>query len=52
LQRGRLVTEAIMWKVPPEGEEGHSSCKKRWQLQKAGRAVYWRNKRGMDPGEL
>jgi hypothetical protein len=28
LERGKLVTAAVMWKVPPEGVEGHSSWKK------------------------
>jgi hypothetical protein len=39
-----------MRKAPPERGEGHFSTqtvkKKRQQLQKAGRAIYWRKQKG------
>jgi hypothetical protein len=50
LDRGKLVTVAVMRKAPPERGEGHFSTqtvkKKRQQLQKAGRAIYWRKQKG------
>jgi hypothetical protein len=51
LERGKLVTVAVVRKAPLEGEGGppphmNSKKKKRWQLQKAGRAVYWRKQKG------
>jgi hypothetical protein len=45
LERGRLVTAAVMWKVPPEGE-GPLLTQKSLQLQKVGRAVHWRKQKG------
>jgi RES domain-containing protein len=46
LERGRLVTAAIRWKAPHESGRGALLMPKRWQLQKAGRAIYWRKQKG------
>jgi hypothetical protein len=44
LERGKLVTVAVMWKAPPEGRA--LLMQKRRQLQKASRVVYWRKQKG------
>jgi hypothetical protein len=51
LERARLPLVAKVWHAAWESGEGappyvNSNLKKRLQLQKAGRAVYWRKQKG------
>jgi hypothetical protein len=50
LERGRLVTAAQVWHTPGESggealQTGTLNLKKSVQLQKAGRAAYWRKQK-------
>jgi hypothetical protein len=46
LERVKPVTVAVLWKAPLERGRGPLLMQERWQLQKAGRAVYWRKEKG------
>jgi hypothetical protein len=46
LERGMLITAAVIWKASQERRGRPLLTQKRQQLQKAGRAVYWCKQKG------
>jgi hypothetical protein len=52
LERGKLVTAAVMWRASLESGEGHSSCKKDGNCKRQVGLYTGENKRDMCPGEL